>query len=304
MKLLQILLISLILISCKKDITLIDGKIKKLDNTEINKAEQTKTYLNDYYLPLIQKRNVKKVQNNSLEEINYSNNNPRQKKEKIIQESKSGVIKSEKSIQLDKKIYSPENIKIMQNLGKLYDADKELQQQIEEENKKEIDNTRNSLFKIDKTGIEGSLSLENNTNQNLEKATITTLITYKFPNKQFFYYSPYEILQNKDIWNINEKKDISIDNIFSYAYDYEKFRKILEVHKPEKIEIIYFISFSNSIGYSNYKKKFIYENSSPQIRNQIQRFGTFREMPFSKEDLQSFGEKILENDLTELLTKK
>ena len=285
--------------SCSKNdtISVENSNIENATIDQINKLPLTNYYVDNYYYNIITSTHPKLL--NSDNDSSFYK--PLETKKKITVVDRDGIITKIdedkfKTVEEQRK-EKVEMIKGIQKLASDYEKDGK------KKDEKEKDSLRKIFALIPKTAIIGHISLKNNTSQNLEYAKITSVITYTFPNEKFYYSFPLEILKNDEIWKIDESENIEVPNVFNIAYEYYKFQKILNKHKPQKIILEYYIAYSNTIGLKNYRKDFLYEKFAVPKRSIALEYGAFHTFPFTEKYRTMLGEKIFEKNITELLNK-
>lgn len=184
------------------------------------------------------------------------------------------------------------------------------------ENKKfEIISNENKLIKNDEIegenikGIQSKISIQNNSNQLIEKSNLTIRIQYIFENnKEFNYIKPYTFLPNNKLWKKNETLELNTNDVINNFSTSDE-TKILKIHKPKKVTIEYYITAKNSIGYNNLDKTketiktdFYNFNGTydPKTNAKTTEFGLFTSIILKENEIRGFGDKIFSADITDI----
>lgn len=127
-----------------------------------------------------------------------------------------------------------------------------LDKSLNELEKKEKENKLNYIEKIKvqkNIAIKNRLCLINNTKENIEDLHITTIIKFKFSNKNIYYIKSIKGLNKKEIFKRETTFCTDISDIVNFSKGFNE--KIFEIHKPDNIELKYYVTAKNSIGYTN-----------------------------------------------------
>lgn len=163
--------------------------------------------------------------------------------------------------------------------------------QIESQETDRIEEIRNSLK--DLKGIKSNIEINNTTNEIIENSYLTVLIKFKFENKNFYYLKPYKLLSNKT-WKPNETLSFNLNDITSFAVGNPN---AVKIHKPEKVEIQFYLTANNSIGFNNL-------DAEKETRvngfysSQELTFGKLINEEISQEQLLGLGKHIYSQDIT------
>lgn len=293
MKNIVLLFLLFILSSCKENLHFESNKIFTLTNEEINKLKISESYFDDYFYY------VESAKNRIPQKSTYNQNiyKPYKPEKEITVITNDGHVK-----RINKSDFKTiaEQKKIDASIRALVKSSNSAESK--EKIIKEKDKYRKIFHEQKKKGLLSEIKLKNNLGQNLETGIITTVITFKYPNRQFYYFHSVPFLDNKSLWKNKDVKLIQISNVFDYAYDYKRYKEILQMHSPKNINIEYFISISNSVGYSNYQKTSnLYEYIENPLRGYAINFGAFRDKNFSENDILNFGVKVHDEDINKAL---
>lgn len=147
-----------------------------------------------------------------------------------------------------------------------------------------------SLYYLKLKGTQTQITVKNNSGEVIESAHITVVVSFKFKNKDFYYYKTNKLLQSSNTWAPNESKIIILNDVFTMASGNTE---ALNIHKPEKVVIEYYLLAKNSVGYNNV------ENYANSIKNTYY-LGDYQSSPINENTIKSFGAPILTQDITEL----
>lgn len=142
--------------------------------------------------------------------------------------------------------------------------------------------------------IISNLIILNNTKEIIEKSCLNVVIKFEFENKNYFYLKPYMLGNNK--WKPNEKIEHKCTDVLNFSNGYND---LLNVHTPKKVEIAYYITGRNSVGYSNLKKEINELIESGYFSTLEKDYGKFTSSELTKNQKQSLGTEILKTDITD-----
>jgi hypothetical protein len=149
--------------------------------------------------------------------------------------------------------------------------------------------------------IDSKLKIINNSKEIIENSYLTVLIKFEFENKNYFYIKPYNLMIANRKWESEQNIDFSFTEIINLSKNYND---VLSVHKPKNVEISYFITTKNSVGYSNLKKgnkELIKTGYFTQLEID---YGKFTSTKLSENQMLGLGSEILKKDITDIWNKE
>lgn len=142
--------------------------------------------------------------------------------------------------------------------------------------------------------ISSNLIILNNTKEIIEKSCLNVVIKFEFENKNYYYIKPYILGHNK--WKPNEKIMHKCSDVLNFSDGYND---LFNVHTPKKVEIAYYITGRNSVGYSNLKKDTNELIKSGYFSALEIDYGKFTSSELTENQKQSLGTEILKTDITD-----
>jgi len=137
-------------------------------------------------------------------------------------------------------------------------------------------------------GIQSRIMLKNNSGEVIEDAYITVVITFEFNNETFYYFKTNNLVESIDPWGPDETREFLLLDVIRLAAGQ---CEVLDVHNPKKVTIDYYFLAKNNIGYKNVKEQI---NSLHRSKY----FGNFYSRVITKDEMRSFGNRILEENIT------
>ncbi|WP_333853769.1 hypothetical protein [Epilithonimonas sp.] len=246
--------------SCSKDISISKVDVSKMNSDEIIKSKEADE---NYKIKNAPKGTFPTPKKFTRDEIELQQLRNKQEQEEFV---KNYVLKHSKE-RKEKELLKKEAIVEFNNSYEDRETEKlrryvltddyknfseELDNSLKELEKKEKENKLNYIAKIKKQkniAVKSSLCLMNNTLENIEYLTITTVIKFKFSNRNIYYIKSINGLNDKNIFKKQTTFCTEISDVISFAKGFNE--KIFEIHKPDNIELKYFVNAKNSIGYTN-----------------------------------------------------
>jgi len=187
--------------------------------------------------------------------------------------------------------------------GSLFESEEEAKKFWEKQNKAELEIQEGAKYpqegEKDK-GLNFNIRIKNNTEEVIEDCYLTVRIVFKFKNKQYDYLKPYNLLNNDKTWMPNKSLIFDLYDIITLAVGNTK---VLNIHKPKSVELEFYITAQNSIGYNNMEKNTKELRTSGFYSGSEFSYGKFTDERLSENQIFGLGKKILDKDITDLWNK-
>lgn len=149
--------------------------------------------------------------------------------------------------------------------------------------------------------ISSKLTIINNTKEIIENSYLTIIINFEFESKNYYYIKTYNYVHGNNNWKSGQKLDFKIEDIINFSTNYND---VLNIHKPKNIEITYYISNRNSVGYSNLNKGTKELIKTGYFTELEIDYGKFTSRKFTENEMLGLGSEILKKDITDIWNKE
>lgn len=277
-----LLVFFLIFISCKKnEFEVTKAEIRLIPKSEIENLEITEKYLSEFVV----KKNL------------YMSDEESANTQSILNPDEYG------RTGLATVTNSPKNGDLYESLdsnGK-QELDDYFNKKIREEEERQ-NKMKNDFLKITNLkGINSNIEIKNKTKEVIENSFLTVQIIFKFKKKKYSYSKPYSLLGKNETWKPDETFTFNLNDITSFAIGNSK---VLDIHTPENVTIEFYLTAKNSVGYQNLQKGVKELRESGFYKDKEFSYGKFSEKILSEKETLGFGEKIFDENITDLWNTK